>query len=103
MKEEFDVKWLLVGGLVVLVFILFLTKGTSETEIIPKETAGQPLVTEKHFIEGCLEEATYAQCKCAYDEIIKTHGQQGLIKMGFEYLETDELPEGLIDSILKCI
>ena len=93
---------------VVGIFIILLIIGMAspEEKMVSVPITEDVLVDFKSgFIEGCVEDGSvsYQACNCAYNELYKEYGSDGLIELSANYLKTEQLPERAIDVILKCI
>jgi hypothetical protein len=58
---------------------------------------------KNEFMSGCMGEGNYAFCSCAYDEIVKSVGLDGILEIGLEYEYTGKLPEVANKAIVKCV
>ena len=57
------------------------------------------------FMNECVKDdsTSYETCNCAYNELLKEYGSEGLIGLSVEYLQTQELPTRAINAVVKCI
>lgn len=106
------VKGALIAITVVILFGIF-------TE--PKETSSQKFVNDMakevkqeskkdsriydSFMDGCMEEAGYAYCKCTYNYLEIRVGDAGIVNFGLEALEENISADNadlMIDAINAC-
>jgi len=87
------------------VIIMIIGLATPEEKMVSMPIEGDTMASFKaDFIAGCTEDETssYYQCNCAYNELEKEYGKDGLLDMSIDYLKTEQFPERAISVILKC-
>lgn len=96
----------------IVVFVILALIGLA-TEERPSQTyvGGQQeaitKITEEEdfkngFMEGCAEEATYRECECAYSVMENKFGEEAIVNMSLEYLNTGYMREDILLSTLVC-
>lgn len=81
-------------------------KSETQTSTTKKETSDQisDLDTKEEFILGCIGSGEgmleIADCECIYNSLKANISLEGIIKMGLDYIDNEEISNNLLDSIL---
>ena len=64
------------------------------------------VIYKENFMDGCVyKDLEYVRvyCNCAFNEMVKAYGDDEMIRLGAEFLETKKLPTDLNEVIKPCI
>jgi len=86
-----------VNILVAVIVIGAIWFGVYQTVKAPDDDAFR-----NEFVYACATEANVTFCDCAYDELKKDLGLDGLLEMSAEYDRTGIMPKSAYSAIAKC-
>ena len=100
----------MIAGAVLLIILISLVP---EQETIPEVTTPevttsvvQQDVYKEEYMMGCVNDPTYYDyCECTYDYLKLTIGVEGIVRLGLEIEDPDDVfsfPEEFKDAIIYC-
>ncbi len=95
---------------VVAFFMLLLVVGLTTKEEVSNTEIQYDAVTmetfKDSFMIGCMEDGwiEYKTCECMYNSLLNQLGEEGLIDLSLEVLETGEIPKAISSKMLnECL
>ncbi len=59
---------------------------------------------KKQFLKGCLYiPGLEDYCECAWSRLLNEYGTKGIVRIGFDFLKTDEMPDDLEEKLEGCL